>query len=928
MSTPLLVPQRRFVRTVLALAAASLASVLACPKLAAAEEAAVSLTYRVGAALDHEQRVVRSRGVIVMEDVGRDESDAIPIWLYGDRLQKSPPSLTDTSYERLFPYGVSRGGYRHVRLHLAGCDAITPTDEPISSVRGRIVLVPVCKTAARPYTVEFEADLALPQRYGTLGHTSGATMLADPFYPLVLDRAAGTPLRGRHVVDFRTNRGLIASAVGVASSGALLIDQPGVSHAPVTILDGAHVHEEVFAGVRVTLVTTSPPSRAEPERTADGLELRDVWEVDTTGSLLSLVRRAVGLLRRLGFTGSASAADPTRTMASRLVLVEGPERERLAAELPGMVVTSDRAFRLLPLSRVQRFHELAILRRIFAALVAERVERSERLADRHWVSDLDAMLLVDLLVGLEEGGRDRAEDLLGFASFHPAVDQLLYAPKVAFKSAYFHDIEERDPDRDGADRAANSRPFGHLILEKLRDRVGPRLGGALSEHLLRGTPLKASVAKVHAESLDVFFRTWLGPTPRLAYRIASVTSEPSGSLLRHRVRVERLGDTSVAEPVVVELKDAAGAKARLVWDGPGSEGVVDWTSRAPLEDATVDPDGRLIQAPELARDHPRFDDELRHSWRPPILSTFAVSLSVTEKRPDAAIDFVLKRRYDVRQWFGVTAAAAARGVAGRLRYARGIGPMRDLNATLGAVVVGVSALRSDNGFGGSSAAVTEVDVGASVAWDTRLDGVSPQRGWGVGASISGGAARQDRSAARDAPTDASVHPSATLAVRGEAVHALHPKHVLAGAVGAGATVCPALAQQLQALSQRRVLRAYAADELIGCSTAYAILEYRLGLISGLYWNAAHLARFKGLQLVPFAAGGLLSSRSDALFDRFFGEVGGGLRALVDWGGVQPGLFAVDAGWPLSRRSNTYVDSNGLLQRRPPFGLYLSFDQAF
>lgn len=334
------------------------------------------------------------------------------------------------------------------------------------------------------------------------------------------------------------------------------------------------------------------------------------------------------------------------------------------------------------------------------------------------MSDLDAMLLVDLLVGLEEGGRDRAEDLLGFASFHPAVDQLLYAPKVAFKSAYFHDIEERDPDRDGADRAANSRPFGHLILEKLRDRVGPRLGGALSEHLLRGTPLKASVAKVHTEGLDVFFRTWLGPTPRLAYRIASVTANRPVRSFDIRVRVERLGDTSVAEAgFVVELKDAAGAKARLVSGWPGQRR----RRRLVLASAARRRDRRPRRStrpdPELARDHPRFDDELRHSWRPPILSTFAVSLSVTEERPDAAIDFVLKRRYDVRQWFGVTAAAAARGVAGRLRYAPSsdTGPMRDLNATLGAVVVGVSALRSDNGFTAGAARPSRESTSAR-AW--------------------------------------------------------------------------------------------------------------------------------------------------------------------------------------------------------------------
>ncbi len=195
-------------------------------------------------------------------------------------------------------------------------------------------------------------------------------------------------------------------------------------------------------------------------------------------------------------------------------------------------------------------------------------------------------------------------------------------------------------------------------------------------------------------------------------------------------------------------------------------------------------------------------------------------------------------------------------------------------------------------------------------------------------SVSGGAAREDKAQRADGSiAGGELHPSASMAVRGEGVHALHPRHILAGAIGGGATVCPALAQQLQSLGGRQLLRGYAADELIGCATAYAIAEYRLVALSGLYWNGAQLAWFKGVELVPFAAGSLLSSRDDALFHRFYGEVGGGMRGFFDWGGVQPGLVAIDMGIPLSRPSATYTDADGLLGRRAPNGLYLAFEQA-
>jgi hypothetical protein len=132
------------------------------------------------------------------------------------------------------------------------------------------------------------------------------------------------------------------------------------------------------------------------------------------------------------------------------------------------------------------------------------------------------------------------------------------------------------------------------------------------------------------------------------------------------------------------------------------------------------------------------------------------------------------------------------------------------------------------------------------------------------------------------------------------------------------------------MSGRQYLRAYAADELLGCADAYAIFEERFTVLRGIYWNTAHVAWFKGIELVPFAAGGFVSSRTTAsdLFDHAYAEVGSGVRAFFEYAGVQPTMLSVDVGVPLSRSSASYLDSSGIVHHRAPIGLYISFEQTY
>ncbi len=930
----ILVPHRRLVRLALSV-------LLACVLVALTRDARAQparIDYEIGASIGRERGEVRFDERVTFDSslMTRDAAGSrrVTLWLYADRAHELPRSYDEITVERIFPAGVSRGGFSDLEVSVEGCSAeIVRQADRADPMRGRDIAITVCASAREPVSLRVRGTLVTPRRYGTLGHAEGALMLGDPWYPLVVVGSA-TPAEGTHRLRVIWDDGTLVSAAGAHAGTFAEVTQRRVTHAPLFVLPSAATLHEAMQGVDVTLATRRPGRVGDAPQTPEGFASSDPWDTDTTSHTARAVRRSVAFLRRLGFTATDEPA--ARAMATSLVVVEIPERQRLAVNLPGIVAISDHAFRVLPIDRVLRFHADGIARRVFASLLLPHVRSATNATLAPSVAaDLDGALLVDLARLADSGRRESPKDLLGFAGFHPSVDQLLYAPKIAFRAEYFHDIEEDDPDRDGVERARTTMPFGRFVLEKLRDRLGAdAFARAARDHVERGIAWRAAAERAHGASLDSFFLTWSAHRT-LAYGIVARREERSGARTRHVVVIERRGDTWVREPVEVELVDEAGMRVRRTWDAPGARGEVMWESDAPLDDATLDPERRLQEDLSLEPNHPRFDDEIDHSWRPPIFNSFALSVAVTEARPDANLDFVVKRLYDVRAAYGINVSTSARGVSGRVRYLRGIGDLRDANSTFGAWSVSLSTLRSANGFGGSRVPVTEVDVGAGISWDTRRQTVDPKGGFGVSAAVAAGIARQD-----DAPPGSTfdagivkrggdVQPTLAMSVRGEKLWWPHPLHVVALVGGGGVTRCPALPTQLQGLSGRQLLRGYAADELLGCSDAYAIVEERFTVLRGEYVSIAQLSWFKALELVPFVAGGFLSSRTTAsdLLEHPYAEVGGGLRAFFEWAGVQPSLLSIDVGVPLSRATRQYIDADGAVRRRAPVGLYVSFEQT-
>ncbi|MFW6050432.1 MAG: hypothetical protein ACODAU_04615 [Myxococcota bacterium] len=828
----------------------------------------------------------------------------VRLWLYPDRLRVAPGSMNEINQRWIYPGERDFGGMlvRDVRVNGRPVQPRVRR-RPVGTPRGldetgSELWVPTPSSAARA-EVRLRFRLELPRRFGRLGRVGGQSTLAAPWYPLVLGADGAWAFRAPH----RVRVDIVGDAEGVI--GPVRFRQRGVArtrgpYVPMVVAPRLHVGTQRTAGRTWRYVSSDPPYRPPPPD-ARGLEaLEDVVRVDVTG----LVGEQLGAVEEtLRATGIAAGEEP-------LIVVEVPSRTELASTAPGWVLLSDRAYQVLPVEPVRQFHHHRVRRALFRHLVA-RAGRPDAPKDRPWAEDLRAALLVDLDIARREGDVQSPRELLGWAGFHPTVDQLLYAPQVAFEDVYFGP-RAGDGIRDDPRRAHGPVATGRRILEMARDALGAERMARLARRLLGLDVAARDALREVAPDLAHRLPVWLAaPSLEVNYRLGSIESERADRGYRHRIEVVRDG-AHRPEPVEVAAFDDDGNRAVGRWEGDTPRGVVEVTTPAPLDEVLLDPRGRLVQSAALAQGHPRGDDATRHPWRPPILQGIYLSGNLSEERFTGSVDFVMRRRYVLDNALGVRLESSPRAAGGLLRYIRDWGPLRHTNDRIGHVAVGVQARRLHEGFTAGGLGGWGARLLLGVGADTRRYFVDPRRGEFGSLSGAVGLVHQD---------DGDLEPTWTARARAGLVRPFGLRNAVVLVADGAYTGGEALPGELPGLGGPLLLRGYESDEGVGRGRVVGVVEHRWTALSDLALNAAHLAWVREVQLALFAGGGAAFRTFAGERRRWGAEVGAGLRVHFEYGGVQPGVLAIDVGVPLVR-------DELVRQARSPVAVRVGFDQFY
>jgi hypothetical protein len=671
-------------------------------------------------------------------------------------------------------------------------------------------------------------------------------------------------------------------------------------------------------GVELVLRTPARLYEPPPPERRGAAGLVDLARVDLPGLVGEVAGEVVASARAFGVP-----------VPARIVLQQMPSRTELVATAPEVVLFSDRLFQIFPLEQTLDFHRRALRRALFAHLARTLSARVDPPADRGWATDLRAVALVDLDQARRRSGARTPQELLGVFAFHPAVDQLLYAPQIAFEDAYFAAIEERDPFRDDPVRARRPRSRGRRLLEMARDALDDEALRRFTAMLVNARRPAREALREAAPERASRLPSWLAATGApVNYRLGAIRSERlDDGRHRHVVEVFRDGADRI-EPVEVRVHDNAGHEATAVWEARGARGEVEVVTPGPLGGVRIDPRHRLPQDPALADGHPRRDDATDLPWRPPILNGFLFNVFVTEGDFVGLVDFALRRRYDLEHTFGLRLERTRAFTGGTFRYSQGVGPKVHTNRRVGALTGGVSFDRLHEGFADANLGGWRAQLTLGGSLNTVAFALDPREGFWASAAVTAGLTYRD---------DESVGWTVRGGARGGMVLPLGLVNAFVAVVGGGFTAGDALPGELQGLGGSRRLRGFESGELLGRGALYAVVEHRWSAFRDLAMNLAHLVWVREIQLAAFAGAGVvfdpvdlgpdgLPPSEDALFAA---DVGLGVRVHYEYGGVQPGVITLDVGLPLTREDDlVYDQAGGAVRRRNPVGFYIGFDQYF
>lgn len=389
--------------------------------------------------------------------------------------------------------------------------------------------------------------------------------------------------------------------------------------------------------------------------------------------------------------------------APRLVVVETPSWRRLARPGPGLLYLSDRAFRVT--DGLWRFHQAAVRRGLLRAGLP---------VPDPWLRGFLADSLSE-----QDGPPQTPRKALGWLSWIPQIDSLLYDGNLPYFGEVFDEAWPSDPVADDLLEMVAPQAPGRVVAHRLDHRYGQGTAALIAQPVLSGIPLAAALdaAGVPAQDFDLLRSVTVGQELRVDVQ------RQHGE---HHVQVVREApDDAPAEPVLIEVD----GRQQAWLAGPGPDRL-ELTLPYRPRTVVVDPHGDVDQ-------HAAWDRWPRR-WTATV-SAFPAELSLSDGRITAFADVVLRRQYDTRWLFDLGVATdpedLVRADVGVIHYR---GPLLNRRTRPLRLWAYAGPALLDPSYRPTDGAAVALGGSLGVAWETRVDGDMPTRGYRLALGGDGG----------------------------------------------------------------------------------------------------------------------------------------------------------------------------------------------
>ena len=406
--------------------------------------------------------------------------------------------------------------------------------------------------------------------------------------------------------------------------------------------------------------------------------------------------------------------------APRLVVVDTPSRRRLTRTGPRTLYLSDRAFRVT--GGLWRFHLPAVQQAV--------LEAGLPLEDPY-----ERELAAAALAKVVDPGLD-IQQMLGWWSWIPEVDALLYDGRLPFYSDVFTEVWPGDPIPDDLAEVLERTTPGQAVCARLDTRHGARTCEKLAWKLLQTGDLDEAATDLGIDPAQL--HAWRAEPAPQALQLTVDASTGMATIIREVATEAESGRAAASasltsEPVPFRIDDET-----RTWEAPAGPGQL----RVPLpegaERIALDPDHTLLQ-------DTRSDDRWPTRWVP-VAAFFPTELSITNRRISAYASVALREQYSTRWVFvGDVGTDPVNLVESSLGAVYAFGPLQDRRSRPHRIWFGAGPALLDPSFRPVEGSGLALGGYAGFTRDTIVDGIFPTSGhtvraWGSGGVVPGGAA--------------------------------------------------------------------------------------------------------------------------------------------------------------------------------------------